>query len=65
MYGDLKLIKKHIIKLRFDDYELEEIDHIVDELGGSRASILHDALIHALGVTKNSKKQITIIKEHV
>jgi hypothetical protein len=59
MYGDRKLIKNNIIKLRFDDYELAGIEQVVDELGGSRAAILHDALIEALGITERNKKALT------
>ncbi len=48
MYVDRQLVKYHAVKLRFDDYEQQKIDKLVNKLGGHKAEILHDLLINAL-----------------
>jgi len=48
MLNDRKRVKKHDFKVRFDEYEAEKIEKIVDLDGGQRATILHDLCMEAL-----------------
>jgi hypothetical protein len=48
MYRDRKLVKDTPLKIRFSQYDLEEIELYVEWLGGSCAAILHDTLMNAV-----------------
>lgn len=48
MYRDRKLVKDTPMKIRFSQYDLEEIELYVEWLGGSCAAILHDTLMEAV-----------------
>lgn len=48
MYRDRKLVKGTPLKIRFSQYDLEEIELYVEWLGGSCAAILHDTLMDAV-----------------
>lgn len=62
MYRDRKLVKDTPLKIRFSQYDLEEIELYVEWLGGSCAAILHDTLmiaveakLHEIGIAPKSK----------
>lgn len=60
MYRDRKLVKDTPLKIRFSQYDLEEIELYVDWLGGSCAAILHDTLMDAV---EGKLKEIGIAPE--
>lgn len=67
MYRDRKLVKDTPLKIRFSQYDLEEIELYVEWLGGSCAAILHDTLmsaveekLHEIGIAPENKNKKNI-----
>ena len=50
MYANERLIKKHEVKVRFDDDINEMLDVIVKSTGGQKAVVVRDIFLRGLNV---------------